>query len=237
MEVKLWKKPKNPTIIEGFPGFGLVGTIATEFLIDHLDVELIGKVIMNESAAVVAIHQDHIVEPIGIFYNKKYNLVIVHAVSASTGIEWKLADIIQKLFKDLNAKQIISLEGVGSAATKPNTERVFYFSKDAKAKKALAKIGLNPLKEGIIMGVTGALLLKDEKMPLSCVFAETHTDLPDSKAAARIIKVLDDYLGLKVKVEPLLKQAEKFEGKLKGLLEKGQQAQAMAEVKKPNYFG
>jgi uncharacterized protein len=237
MEMKLWKKPKNPIIIEGFPGFGLVGTIATEFLIDHLNVELIGKVLMNESAAVVAIHQDHIVEPIGIFYNKKYNIVIVHAVSASTGIEWKLADIIQKLSKDLGAKKIITLEGVGSSATKPDTERVFYFTKDVNAKKSLSKIGLNPLKEGIIMGVTGALLLKDEKIPLSCIFAETHTDLPDSKAAARIIKVLDTYLGLKVNVVPLMEQAEKFEKKLKGLLEKGQEAQQMAEMKKPNYFG
>ena len=39
MELKLDKKPKNPIIIEGFPGFGFVGTIATEFLIDHLNAK------------------------------------------------------------------------------------------------------------------------------------------------------------------------------------------------------
>lgn len=237
MEIKLLKKPKNPTIIEGFPGFGLVGTIATEFLIDHLDVELIGKISMDESPAVVAIHDNHVVEPLGIFYNKKYNLVIIHAVTASTGIEWKLADIIQKLANDLGAKEIISLEGVGSATTKPDAERVFYFSKDAKSKKNLSKLGLNPLKEGIIMGVTGALLLNVEKIPLSCIFAETHTDLPDSKAAARVIKTLDQYLGLKVNPEPLLEQAAKFEEKLKGLLKKGEEAKDMADAKKLSYVG
>ncbi len=237
MEIKLLKKPKNPTIIEGFPGFGLVGTIATEFLIDHLDVELIGKISMDESPAVVAIHDNHVVEPLGIFYNKKYNLVIIHAVTASTGIEWKLADIIQKLANDLGAKEIISLEGVGSATTKPDAERVFYFSKDAKSKKNLSKLGLNPLKEGIIMGVTGALLLNVEKTPLSCIFAETHTDLPDSKAAARVIKTLDQYLGLKVNPEPLLEQAAKFEEKLKGLLKKGEEAKDMADAKKLSYVG
>ena len=237
MEIKLWKKPKNPTIIEGFPGFGLVGTIATEFLIHHLDVEMIGKITMTESPAVVAIHQDHVVEPLGIFYNKKYNLVIVHAVSASTGLEWGLADIIKKLAKDLQTKQIISLEGVGSSATKPDTERLFYFSKDKKASGSLSKIGMDPLKEGIIMGVTGALLLNVEKIPLLCIFAETHTDLPDSKAAARVIKALDSYLGLKVDTAPLLEQAVKFEEKLKGLLQKGQEAQQMADAKKPSYFG
>jgi uncharacterized protein len=236
MEIKIWKKPKNATIVEGFPGFGLVGTITTEFLVDHLDVELIGKVIMEESPAVVAIHEDHIVEPLGIFYNKKYNLVIVHAVSASTGVEWKLSDMIVKLAKDLGAKEIISLEGVGSSATKLDTDKVFYFTKNNKKSK-LKKMGLNPLKEGIIMGVTGALLLNTEKVPLSCIFAETHSQLPDSKAAARVIKILGNYIGLKIDTSPLMKQAEKFEGKLKGLLAKGEEAKGMAESKRPNYFG
>lgn len=237
MDIKLWKKPKNCIIIDGFPGFGLVGTIATEFLIDHLGVEMIGKVLINENPAVVAIHEDKVVEPLGIFYNKKYNIVIVHGVSASNGLEWNLADIIKKLAADLQAKEIISLEGVGSSETKLETERVFYFSKDAKIKNSLGKIGLNPLKEGIIMGVTGALLLKLEDIPLSCIFAETHTDLPDSKAAARIIRVLDSYLGLKVDPEPLLAQAEKFEEKIKGILKKGQEAQEISEAKKLSYVG
>jgi uncharacterized protein len=237
MEIKLWKKPKNCIIIDGFPGFGLVGTIATEFLIDHLDVELIGKVVINENPAVVAIHEDKVVEPLGIFYNKKYNIVIVHGVSASNGLEWNLADIIKKLASDLQAKEIISLEGVGSSETKIDTERIFYFTKDTKIKNSLAKIGLNPLKEGIIMGVTGALLLKVEDIPLSCIFAETHTDLPDSKAAARIIRALDSYLGLKVDTAPLLQQAEKFEDKIKGIMKKGQEAQDISEAKKMSYVG
>ena len=237
MEIKLWKKPKNCIIIDGFPGFGLVGTIATEFLIDHLDVELIGKVVINENPAVVAIHEDKVVEPLGIFYNKKYNIVIVHGVSASNGLEWNLADIIKKLASDLQAKEIISLEGVGSSETKIDTERIFYFTKDTKIKNSLAKIGLNPLKEGIIMGVTGALLLKVEDIPLSCIFAETHTDLPDSKAAARIIRALDSYLGLKVDTAPLLQQAEKFEDKIKGIIKKGQEAQDISEAKKMSYVG
>ncbi|MCK4521278.1 MAG: proteasome assembly chaperone family protein [Nanoarchaeota archaeon] len=237
MEIKLWKKPKNPIIIDGFPGFGLVSTIATEFLIDHLDIEMIGKVIINEGPAVVAIHGDKVVEPLGIFYNKKHNIIIIHAVSPSTGKEWDLADVINKLANDLNAKEIISLEGVGSSATKPDTERTFYFTKDIKKKKSFEKIGIKPLKEGIIMGVTGALLLKVEKIPMSCIFAETHTDLPDSKAAARVIKNLDQYLGLKIDYKPLYAQAEKFEEKLKGILEKGKEVQELSEMKKLNYVG
>ena len=36
MELKLTKKPKGVTILNGFPGIGLIGTISTEFLMEHL---------------------------------------------------------------------------------------------------------------------------------------------------------------------------------------------------------
>ena len=65
MKIELYKKPKNVTIIEGFPGFGLVGTITTEFLIDHLKAEKIGRVFFQDLAPLIAVHEGKIVEPIG----------------------------------------------------------------------------------------------------------------------------------------------------------------------------
>ncbi|MBU1705099.1 MAG: PAC2 family protein, partial [Nanoarchaeota archaeon] len=94
MKIQLNKRPKSPILIEGFPGFGLVGTIATEFLIEHLGTEMIGKIMFDDLPPIVAIHDNKVVEPLGIFYNKKFNVVILHAVSASNGFEWDLADMI-----------------------------------------------------------------------------------------------------------------------------------------------
>lgn len=236
MEIKLWKKPKNATIVEGFPGFGLVGTIASEFLIDHLKTEMIGKIVFEEMPAMVAIHNNEVIEPLGIFYNSKHNVVILHAITASSGFEWALAEMIRKLAKLVTAKEIISLEGVGSASATETPGTFYYTSKEKNAKK-LKAAGLKPLNEGIIMGVTGALLLKAESIPFSCIFAETHSDLPDSKAAAGIIKALDNYLGLKVDPKPLVEQAEKFEEKLKNLLKQGQQAVEIRDKKQMSYVG
>lgn len=236
MEIKLYKKPKNPIIIEGFPGFGLVGTIATEFLIDHLKTELIGKIVFDEGAPMVAIHESKVVEPLGLFYNPKYNIVILHAITASTGNEWGIADILVKLAKQLDAKEIICLEGVGSGAEVIES-RAFYYSNKESNKDKFRKIGISPLKEGIIMGVTGALLLRIDGLPMSCVFSETHSNLPDSKAAAKVIETLDKYLNLEVDPKPLLEQAKKFEEKLKGILKQGQKAQEMSEEKKLSYVG
>lgn len=236
MKIKLWKKPKNPIIVEGFPGFGLVGTIASEFLIDHLKTEQIGKITFEEMPPMVAIHESQIVEPLGIFYSKKYNLVILHAITASAGYEWKLADALADIAKQLGAKEVISLEGVGSGEGSVE-QKAFYYASDEKKKKVFEKYNVEPLKEGIIMGVTGAILLKADGLPVSCIFAETHTNLPDSKAAAKVIEVLDKYLGLDVDPNPLLEQAEKFEEKLKGLMSKSKEATDLSEKKRMSYVG
>lgn len=237
MEIKLEKKPKNPIIIEGFPGFGLVGTIATEFLIEHLKCEQIGKYYFDDLPATIAIHEGKVVDPVGIFYNKQYNIVIIHSISGVTGMEWKAADLIINIAKQLDVKELVCLEGVGGFGSEASEEsRVFFNSNNLKNKKKLEGIGVKELKEGIIVGVTSALLLKAD-LPLSCIFAEAHTNLPDSKASAQIIKVLDKYLGLEVDYKPLLEQAHKFEEKVKSLLEKSQKAITEQEKKQLSYVG
>src|SRR3989338_159314 len=130
MQIKFSKKPKNPIIIEGFPGFGLVGTIASEFLIDHLKTEQIGKIIFDEVPPMVAIHEKEVVEPLGIFYDKKHNIVILHVITASAGFEWKLSDMIMKVAEELKAKEIISLEGVGSPDSELKDSRAFFYASD-----------------------------------------------------------------------------------------------------------
>lgn len=235
MQFTLTKKPKNVTIIEGFPGFGLIGTIAIEFLMDHLKTEKIGIIEMEEIPAMIAIHQNKVIEPISIHYNKDYNMVLIHAINVSKDASWKLATAISELAEMLQAREIISLEGVGSP--NPSESRVFYYAtQDGNIKKKLGK-GVQPLMEGIVVGVTGALLAKHLKTPVVALFAEAKSNLPDSKAAAEIIKALDSYAGLEVDPKPLLKQAVLFEEKLKGLLGKKADAEEMQEQKKLNYLG
>jgi len=238
LNIKLFKKPKNPIIIEGFPGFGLVSTIACEFLIDHLKTELIGKIVFDELPAMVAIHENRVVEPLGIFYNKKYNVIIVHAVTTSQGFEWKLAEEIIKLADKLEAKEIVCIEGVGSAVgANQNVSRAFYYASDKKKQDKLREIGLEPLKEGIIMGVTGALLTRTDDHNLTCIFSEAHSTTPDSKAAAKVIESLDKYLDLDVNYGPLVQQAAKFEDKLRNIMTKSQKSQEISDAKKLSYVG
>jgi uncharacterized protein len=235
MEIHLKEKPNKPVLIEGFPGFGLIGTIVTEYLIDHLQCQRVGKCWFEELPSSIAIHDEKLVNPIGLFYNKENNLMIVHSIVPTQGVEWKAADLIREIAGKVNAKEIICVEGVGTTVDTGKHE-VFFYSSTEPVKKKMTEIGMKPLKEGIILGVTSALIVKTQ-LPLTCMFAETHSGLPDSTAAAQVIEMLDKYLGLKVDTAPLLKQAEKFEEKLKTLLEQGQKASEAAEKKQLSYVG
>ena len=171
-----------------------------------------------------------------IHYNKKYNLMILHVITNVQGNEWEMTDAIREIEHNVKAKEIISIEGV---AGKEDEQRIFYFTlnNDNERIKELEKAKITPLKEGIIMGVTAGLLLKVVQVPMTCIFAETHSNIPDSKAAAEVIRALDQYLGLEVDYEPLLKSAERFEAGLKNMMAKAKESETLAEEKRMNYVG
>ncbi len=226
MDIVLRKKPKGAMLIEGFPGFGLVGTIVTEYLIEHLACEQIGELTYDELPATIAIHKSELVHPMAVFYNKKYNIVILHTILDIRGHEWKVANAVEKLVKDLEIKEILSVEGV----TGDGNDELYCFHN-----KKLEKLGVKPVVESVIVGVTAALLLRQKKM--SCLFAPTHSDMPDSRAAAKIIETLDKYLGFHLDTKPLLMQAELFEAKVKDLMQKANKTTDEVDKKQMSYLG
>ncbi len=234
-QIQLTKKPKNVTIIEGFPGFGLVGTITTEYLLQHLKCELIGTFWIEDMPATVVVHDNELVPPVGLYYNQEYNLVIIHAITGTMGVEWAIAEYIDEVAKQLTAKEIITIEGVGAPGEAPESQ-AYVYTVNKKKLESFKKLGVNVLKEGIIIGVTSALLLKT-KIDTIALFADTHSKLPDSKAAAKIIEVLDKYIGLKVDPKPLVQTAERFEKKLQELMEKSKVVTEEAKEKQMNYVG
>ncbi len=233
MKFVLNKKPKGATIIQGFPSMGLVSTIATKFLIDHLEVEEIGHIESEHLIPLTAIHKSKVVNPITIYYNKKHNLVIIQSLTGVEGYEWELATTMLDIAKNVSAKEIIILESIPSH----NEEmEVFYFSNKNKLK-------LKQLSEGLVMGTTAALLLRardSKEFPITCLFAQVHSQLPDSEAAAKEVEALNTYLKLNVNYKPLLEEAKKFEARLKTMFEKRKDAMqniSKSEKKELSYFG
>jgi len=234
MELKLTTKPKSPTIIEGFPGLGLIGTIVTEYLIKHLGAKSIGYIKCDKIPPMVAIHESKIIQPLEVFYAKSKNLVILHALTDVKGTEWEISEGLAELCKVLKAKEVVSIEGILGQGQEIN---LYYYSQDPKAQIKFNKAKATGLKEGIVTGVTAAMLLKSKELNFTGIFAETHSKLPDSRAAAKIIEMLDSYLGLGVDYKPLEAAAAEFEKQIKGYAEKMQKTAEKTDDKCVNYFG
>lgn len=235
MEIELTFKPKKgATIIEGFPGFGLVSTITAEFLIDHLGAKPIGKMKSPKISPIIALHKGEIIEPFGIFYSEKANVVIVRAISPVKDIEWEVVNALEELSDQIKAKEIIAIEGVGSDGKEPEPE-AFYYTNDTARIKKFALMGIKKLNEGVIVGIAAALLAT--RPETTCIFSEAFSNVPDSRAAAKIVEVLNEYLGLKIDSSPLVKKAEGFEKKIKGILVKSVQAKDAQQEREESYFG
>ena len=231
MKIELTEKPQKVTIIDGFPGFGFVSTIASEYLIDHLKTRPIGRIWGPELAPMAIVHGKRVIPPIDILYDDKHHLVILEAIAGISGMEWDIASAMIFLYKKLNAKEIISIEGIGTDEENEESN-AYYFSTDDTKSKMFQQIGVSPLKEGIILGASGALLTKlSKEIKATFLFAETHSKLPDNKAAAKIIEILDKYLGLDIDYKPLLQRAGEIEDKIKDLLTQAKEASGMQKAK------
>lgn len=224
------KKIRVKTLIVAFPSFGFVGNIALEFLKEHLKTEEVGKIFIDNMHPIIAIHKGELIEPISLYYNRKYQIALLQGISKPLGFENEIGNKIALLVKKFNVKEVITIDGVGAVGTD-----IYFYSK-INNKDKLKKCGLKQLNDGVVLGVTSALLMRIRN--ITSLFVETQSQLPDSNAAARAIKALDKYLKLNVDYEPLIEQAKKFEKKLNAILAKNNEAKQKQDLNKNlNYFG
>jgi uncharacterized protein len=228
MRIDLDKRPERPRIIVGFPGVGLVGPIVTEFLIEHMKTEQIGKFIYDELPPTAAIHKGKLVHPMSVHYSPQQNTIIVYTILNLKKHEWDVAHAIAEIARELSATEILCIDGANAAGEEGPQ---LYFFGDER----LGEGGAKRMDESVIMGVSGALLLTAANV--NCIFASTQLEMPDSKAAAEIVKFLDKHLGLQVDYQPLLEQARAFEEKLKGVLSQSQKAMTEQDRKSMDYLG
>ena len=127
------KKLKNPTIVLGFPGTGLVGSVAAAHLIDTLNLEFGGYISSDEFAPLAAIH-DYVPMPAArIHFSKELNLIVILSeMSIPVSASNELADEIFKFAKSAGAKKIISLGGI---SIKEKGTDIYIISSDRKSMK------------------------------------------------------------------------------------------------------
>ncbi len=203
------------TLVEGFPGMGLVGTIAISYLIDKLGFEEYGHVDCEFFQPIVRIKEGFPKHPAQIYINKELKIVALASEQIIPRMfAKKLAKAVVEWVRRRKIGRIISIEGIH---THGNDEKVYGIACSKKAREELEKFDVTVVNEGITSGVTSMILLELLNDPYIVAYSllGNVTALEDYRAAAFCLNKLAEILGLKIDTRPLLEEAKNFEEKLK----------------------
>jgi hypothetical protein len=231
---KFQTKFKSPVLIEGLPGLGMVGRIATRYLVRQLKAEKFAL-----------LYSPHF--PYYVIVNKKGNtrllrgefhfwknpegsdLILFTGDSQAQTIEgqYEIAETILDFAKKHEVEAIITLGGYRKEAGE--IPKVVATATDPEILNRALEAGAAPSPPGNpIVGTAGLLvgMAKFKGIPALCLLGETRGYLPDPKAAKSILLVLQKMLKVDVDFSDLDREIVKSDK----ILEKMRQIEARRET-------
>ncbi len=211
-------KSKNPVVVEGFPGVGLVGNIASQQMIDELDMEYIGAVKSQHFPPVAILLEGRVGMPVRI-YEKQENELIV--VVSDIPIHPNIAYVVSKSLIDwaesVNAREVVSIAGMPIVGD----EQIIFGASTTEGGLERIRSDVEIFQMGTISGIAGSLMTEcfARDIPAIALLGSTHSQNPDPIAAAAVIGVLNNLYNLEIDTEKLIKQAEQIELEMHKLAE------------------
>ena len=246
-------KLKNPLLIAGFPGPGLVGSISINYVIKKLDMQ---QIFCFESEFIVpgVIFMDgKLHHPFRIYSNLDGTIctVICEAPIMIDGMH-SVLDALAKWAEDNRIKDVFVIDGIAiqprsttdvNPKVLSNIERspIILSSDDGKfinSNTNKKNINIESLIEGstsFIGGIAGGLLSSCISHNISCsvIFIPTQSGIPDPDGAALTIELLQNTIAnnnFKVDTSELRKQGEEMKHKLNNLIKSVKQQQEQSQL-------
>jgi len=227
VEIHLVAKPKlkNPVLIEGFPGLGLVGTISASYLVEKLKMELLGYITSEVFPPLAAVHNHRPLYPARMYYSKKHDLVVfISEFVVPIAVVNELAEKIYDFSRKWKVRRIVSLGGI---TIKGEQDEVYAISTLPEADRELERLKtVKLIKEGATTGVTGVLLARGaiDGYPVISLLAESREGYMDPKAAAMVLEVVKEMLKIGFDTSALENEARLIDGKLKDAIDRAKAA-------------
>lgn len=223
---------RSPVLIAGLPGLGLVGKIATRYLIRQLKAQRFAYLYSPHFPYFVLVNKKGSVRLLrGVFYSWKNtagenDFIFFTGDSQSQTIEgqYEIADRMLEFSKKRNVKTIATIGGYRMEAKDKPKVFVAATSQDV-LDKALQAGGVVSDSSSPIVGTAGLILglARFKKIDALCLLGETRGYLPDPLAARSVLEVLKatfnfdvDLAGLNediAKAETMVARLQKIEEK------------------------
>jgi len=212
-------------MIIGLPDVGLVGIIATSYLISELNLEEIAYMDSDLFPPVVVLHKGLSHAPLRIYGNKNLIAVISELAVATPAIYTIMREIVD-WGQAKKVKRIVSMGGIPIESRQSIKEpEVFGAASNEELLDTLSKSGLNIMNEGYIVGPQ-ALSMRysvSKKIPAIAILAQSFYNYPDPQAAAMALKELSKISDVKVDISKLLEKGEEIRLKARDMMKRTQQ--------------
>ncbi|MCX6675910.1 MAG: proteasome assembly chaperone family protein [Methanothrix sp.] len=212
VQVILEKEPsvKNPILIEGFPGIGLVGNIASQYIVNELNMTYLGSMSSKFFPPLAVLLGGVVNMPVRIYEDANKGIIVLTAdIPVHPLASYDVGKEIVSWAESINAKEMVCLAGI---TVMTEQHRVF----GAVSKKDL----LERIKDvteifelGTITGITGSIMneCRVRNLPAICLLGETASADPDPRAAIATVETLNKIYNLGVSTNKLSEQAEQIE--------------------------
>ena len=224
---------KEPVVITGFPGMGLVGNIAAHKIAKDLNLDFVGYFDSPEVPPIMAVEEGILYPPIRVYANE--NMIVIYSeVLIPQKSVYELADEIMNYIGTKNPKILINLDGITSL----NPKKTYMVSASENMLKSMEHENIEILDFGMAGGLAGIITVRcgDKGIPSVCLMAETNGLRPDPKGASNLITILNDMYDLDVNTEDLLKEDKEIKEKLKKLAEEQIKILSKQKIENPMYM-
>ena len=212
VQVILEKEPsvKNPILIEGFPGIGLVGNIASQYIVNELKMTYLGAMSSKYFPPLAVLLGGVVNMPVRIYEDVSKGLVILTAdIPVHPLASFEIGREIVSWAQSIGAREMICLAGI---TVMGEEHRVFGAVSRPELLERI-KDKTEVFEIGTITGITGSIMneCRIRNMPAVCLLGETASAEPDPRAAIAAIETLNKIYDLGISTEKLSEQAEQIE--------------------------
>jgi uncharacterized protein (TIGR00162 family) len=221
---------KNPILIEGLPGLGLVGKIAIRHLVKQVKTEKLAHIYSPYFPYFVLVSKKGNVRLLrGTFYawkKTKNDIILFTGDSQAQTVEgqYEISEQILKFAQQQGARMIITIGGYRMEARDKPKVIAAATNQDLLNKALRAGAEVSPTGSPIV-GTAGLILGLShlQKIDALCLLGETRGYLPDPKSAKSVLEVLQSMLGFDAKLAGLdeeITKADKMVTRLQKIEEK-----------------
>ena len=253
---------ENAMVIACFPSVGMVSSIVAHYLIDHLDLEVVGGLVDDRLPALAMINQGVPLPPIRAYAGKpKCNIEgcdqVILLMSEMVVPESLVHKIVWALFEWSKEHQLLAgvvvdafskggmksgMDGVEPVVEYDDTEGidVVGIGCNETVRSMLKEMNIPLLETGVIRGMNAGILSEASRRGLGTmsIMVEADPRFPDARAAAALIEKLNTLLpSIDLPQEPLLAEAELLEAQISALMESAGESQKSSPATNAMLYG